>query len=272
MSKKPLVSVLTPAYNAEKYLVETIEGILSQSFSDFEFIIIDDRSTDKTWQIIKEYAKKDTRIIPLQNEKNLGIAGNRNKGLKYAQGEYIVWQDADDISLPDRLEKQVSFMQEHKDVAICGGFIQFFDYTGLGGVRKYKPDDNSLRKTIFRFSPVAQPAAIIRKSCLDEVGSYDLEFPPAEDLDMSFRLGRKYKFANIQSVVLRYREHPNSATFSKLRRMELLTLKIRKKHAKDSGYKMTIGDKIFNFLQFISIYLFPPNLKIKIFNFFRNDK
>jgi glycosyltransferase involved in cell wall biosynthesis len=271
MDKNIKISVVTPVYNTEKYIVETIESILGQTFQDFEFILVDDCSTDKTVEIIESYAKKDKRIKLYRNEKNLGIAGNRNKGVSLAKGKYIVWMDADDISMKDRLELQYDFMESHPKVGICGGFLQFFDYTGDKGIRKYAPDDASLRKTIFRYSPVAQPSAIIRKSCLDEAGKYDLAWPPAEDLDMSFRIGSKHELANIQKVLIRYREHPNSATFSKLKKMELSTIAIRNKYAKGYGFEMTIADKIYNCLQYVSIFIIPPRFKIWLFSKIRNS-
>lgn len=266
----PKVSVITPAYNTEKYVSEAIESILNQTLGNFEYIIIDDCSTDDTWKIIQEYAKKDARIIALKNEKNLGIAGNRNRGLREAKGKYIVWQDADDISIPQRIEHQYNFMEKNPQVGILGGYLQFFNENGNLSIRKYRPDDASLRKTIFRYSPVAQPSAIVRKKCFDEFGMYDLEMPPAEDLDMSFRIGSKYKFANLREVLVRYRESSGSATFTKLKKIELNTINIRKKYSKGYGYKMSLSDKIYNFLQYLSIYVIPPRIKIWLFDFMRN--
>lgn len=266
------VSVITPAYNAEKYIGAAIDSILTQTFSEFEFIIIDDCSTDKTWDIICQYAAKDSRIIAVKNEKNLGIAGNRNKGVSLAQGKYIVWQDADDISLSIRVEKQYQFLETHPEVGIVGGFLHFFDEEKENGFRKYKADDLSLRKRIFRYSPVAQPASMIRKQCLEEVGEYNLAYPPAEDIDMSFRIGEKYQFANLQEVMIHYREHPNSATFTRLKKIEFSTLEIRRKYNEKGTYKMTSFDKIYNFLQFISVFFIPPKMKIRLFELFRNSK
>lgn len=268
----PLVSVLTPAYNAGSYLAQTIEGVLNQTYENFEFIIINDCSTDNTYEIAKSYAEKDRRVRLVDNKENLGIAGNRNKAISLAKGEYIVWQDADDISVPTRIEKQVAFMENHPEVGICGGYLRFFDSTGVLGVRKYEAEDRLLRQTIFRFSPVAQPAAIIRKSAVDYAGKYDLAVVPAEDLDMSFRIGIKYKFANIPEVLVEYREHPNSATFSKLKKMELNTIKIRNKYANAPGYCMTVADKLYNFAHFASIFIIPPRTKIWLFSKIRNSK
>lgn len=272
MSGNPQVSVIMPAYNVEKYIVEAIESILEQSFKDFEFIIIDDCSTDSTWEIIQRYAKQDDRISAVKNEQNLGIAGNRNKGLSLAHGKYIVWQDSDDISLPQRIEKQYLFMESHSEVGIIGGFLQFFSDDGhSSGIRKYCENDMDLRKKIFRYSPVAQPASMIRKQCLDEIGEYNLKYPPAEDIDMSFRIGMKYKFANLQEIVLKYREHPNSATFTRLKKIELSTMEIRKKYSNGAGYRMTLLDIVYNILQFISIFIIPPRVKIWLFDKIRNN-
>lgn len=271
VKKTTLISVIIPAYNAEKYLAEAISSILTQSFVNIEVIVIDDCSTDRTWEIIQHYALTDSRIRSFRNETNLGIAGNRNKGIKLAMGKYILWQDADDISLPERIEKQLNFMEANPDVGIVGGFLQFFsDEKAITGIRKYSAGDAELRQKIFRFSPVAQPAAMIRKSCIDEVGEYDLRFPPAEDLDMSFRIGIRYKFANIQDVIIKYREHPHSATFSRLKKIELSTLMIRLKYARSPKYNATWGDYVYSSLQFFSIWIIAPELKIKIFNWWRN--
>lgn len=269
-NNNPKVSIITPAYNTERYVGDAIESILSQTFTDFEYIIIDDCSKDATWDIIQDYVKKDSRIIALRNEKNLGIAGNRNKGLREAKGKYVVWQDSDDISLPQRVEHQYQFMEVNPGMGIVGGYLQFFNEYGDTGIRKYKPDDVSLRRKIFRYSPVGQPGAMVRKKCFDEIGEFDLRYPPAEDLDISFRIGSKYTFANLQEVVIKYRENSNSATFTKLKTIELNTMIIRKKYSKGYGYTMSWVDKVYNFLQYLSIYIIPSRVKIWLFDLIRN--
>jgi glycosyltransferase involved in cell wall biosynthesis len=271
-TKFPSVSVLMPAYNAEKYIAEAIESILNQTFQDFEFIIVDDCSIDNTLKIIEEYAQQDNRIGCFKNEINLGIAGNRNKLVSLAKGKYIVWQDADDISLPYRLEHQYQFMEKNEEVGICGGWLQFFNNRGNISIRKYKEKDEDVRKTIFRFSPVAQPSAIIRKKVIDEVGFYDLHYPPAEDLDMSFRIGKNYKFANLQKVVVRYRESHKGATFTQLKTIELKTFSVRLRHSDNKGYRMSFFDHVYNITQYISMLIIPAKIKIKLFNFIRNSK
>ena len=267
----PNISVVIPAYNAAKFLSDAIESILKQTFQDFEVIVIDDCSTDDTWKVIKSFAKKDSRIRPYQNKQNLGIAGNRNKGVSLAKGKYLVWQDADDISLSMRLEKQFRFMEKHSEVGIVGGYIKLFRGSITLGIREYPLHDSSLRQCIFRYSPIAQPAAMVRLEALHKVGAYNLKYPPAEDIDMTFRIGEYYKLANIPEIVVRYRESDTSATFTRLRKMELSTLEIRHKHSKSVKYKMTIGDRIYNFAHYISVWCIPPKLKIRLFNFWRNS-
>ena len=128
----PKLSVIMPAYNAEKYIGEAIESILNQTFTDFEFIIIDDGSSDHTADIIKGF--HDERIRFIQNEKNSGVANTLNKGLELSQGEYIARMDADDISLPARFEKQVAFMEANPDVAVVGCGIELF---GMSHEKRY---------------------------------------------------------------------------------------------------------------------------------------
>jgi hypothetical protein len=113
---------------------------------------------------------------------------------------------------------------------------------------------------------------MVRKACLDEVGEFDLRYPPAEDLDMSFRIGVRYQFANLQEVMIRYREHSTSSTFTRLRKIETSTLEIRKKFSKSGHYRITVGDRIYNTLQAISMFIVPPRLKIWIFDKIRNQQ
>jgi len=268
----PKISVVTPVYNAGAYLKDAIESILYQTFTDFEFIIVDDASTDNSYKIIEEYSKKDKRIVMLRNEKNLGIAESRTKGTKYAKGKYIAVADADDISISTRLEKQHNYLEQHNDCGVVGGFIELFDSdTGkIIGVRKYYEDDTNLRKRLFLYCPVAQPVCMIRKEVFDNLGYYDPKYPPAEDLDLWFRIGMKYKFANIQEILLKYRVHKKSATISKIQKMEAMTLDIRKKYSDGYGYSMTLFDKVY-YLAIRMTYFVPYKIKIWIFNFIRNE-
>ncbi len=269
----PKVSVLMPAYNAEKYIGEAIVSILNQSFKDFEFLIIDDCSTDKTGEIIQEFAKRDPRIITIRNEKNLGISRTRNKLISLSKGKYIVWQDADDVSMLYRIDHQYTFMEQNPEVGICGGYLLYFKDKKELGIRKYATNDAELRKSIFRYSPVSQGAAIIKKECFDSTGMFPMASPVAEDLAVSFQIGTKYKFANLPEIIIKYRQVGNGATFSKLRIMEMFTLflRVRYYYTNSESYKMSFTDKLYNALQYLLVFLIPPKIKIWLFNLIRNS-
>lgn len=270
----PIISVMMTVYNAERFLDDSIGSILNQTFSNFEFIILNDGSTDNSFKIIEKYAKKDIRILILNNEKNLGIAESRTKCVKFSKGKYIAIADADDISIPTRLEKQLKYLEDSKEYGVVGGFLELFDSeTGkIIGIRRYHKDDIKLRKRIFIYSPIAQPASMIRKEVFDTIGFYNPEYPPVEDLDIWFRLGTKYKFANIQEVLIKYRVHRNSATIKNMHKVKYLTLEIRKKYMYKYNYHSTFLDKTFLFLLKIAWHVIPSHIVFSIFSFFRDSK
>ncbi len=272
--KKIKISVIMTVYNAERFLEDAIESVLDQTFSNFEFIILNDGSTDRSYKIICEYANKDNRIIVLNNERNTGIAKARTKCVKHAKGKYIATVDADDISEPMRFKKQYDYLEKYKNCGVVGGFLEIFDSeTGETiGFRKYYEDDSRLRKKIFFYSPIANPASMIRKEVYDNIGYYDPEYPPADDVDFWFRLGKKYKFANIQEVLVKYRVHRNSATVKNINHVKDLTIKIRKKYMKGYGYSCTFLDKVFLFSLMGIKNIIPGNFIFRIFNFIRDDK
>ncbi len=267
-----LVSVLMPVYNCERYVAAAIESVLSQTVRDFELVVADDRSDDRTLSIVESYARKDSRIVAYRNPNNLGIAANRNALVKRAKYRYVAWQDGDDLSLPARLERQLRVMEGDERVAICGCHLQFFDENGDLGVRRYATNDAELRKTIFRYSPVAQPGAMIRRSVFDDVGGYDEALVGAEDLDMSFRIGSKYRFANVDEVLLRYRVHRQSITQRRIKQLEWDTIRVRRRYRRGHGYRETMGDRLYGWAHLASMAVVPSTWKLRLFDFFRNAR
>jgi glycosyltransferase involved in cell wall biosynthesis len=270
--KTPKVSVLMPAYNAEKYLGEAIDSILNQTFTDFECIIIDDCSTDNTWKIIQKYAKKDSRIVGVQNKNNLGIAGNLNKAISLSKGKYLARMDADDWAYPDRFEKQVSFLDENLEVGIVGGAMEVRDETleKILYIRLYAQDDLSLRKYFFKQSPFSHPCVMYRKEVIED-NLYNEKLSPTEDYDLYFRVGKKYKFANIKDIVLKYRTSNTQASSAKANRQQYLTLYIRLKAVVEYGYSAPIKDTLSSLLQLILIPLLPQAFKVLLFNLLRKN-
>ncbi len=205
----PKISVIMPAYNAEKYIGEAIDSILKQTFTDFEFIIIDDCSTDSTAEIIKSYT--DERIKYYKNERNLGIANTLNRGLDLATGEYIVRMDSDDISLPKRFEKQIKFMNKHKDVVVLGTGIEFFG--GLNGTRHFSKTHERLRVDLLFGCCLAHPTTMLRAKRFGKNGlHYNPFFSKMEDFDLWERVSKDYKMATVPEVLVKYRAHPDQVS------------------------------------------------------------
>ena len=202
----PKISVVMPAYNAEKYIKEAIDSILGQTFGDFELIIINDCSTDSTENIILSYS--DSRIVYLKNEKNMGVAATLNRGLQAARGEYIARMDSDDIALSQRLEKQLQHMKRNGDVIVCGSnFIPFHDSGDLP-VSCVPEEDGQIKTFLLFGSPFAHPTVMIRASVLKETGlCYDVAYEKVEDYYFWMQLSRCGKFANLNEPLLRYRNH-----------------------------------------------------------------
>ncbi|MFA7208788.1 MAG: glycosyltransferase [Parcubacteria group bacterium] len=269
--KKPEVSVLMSAYNEEKYVSAAIESILDQTYRDFELIVIDDCSRDATWKLIAGYAGRDPRVRASRNEKNLGISSTLNKGLALARGKYIVKMDADDWSYPDRLEKQVRFMEKNPQVAISGGTMEVCD-EGMVVLNKrpYNLTDREIRRKIFLYNPFCHPAVIYRTDIAKRVGGYCL-IDSAGDYELYFKLGLHGEFANLPDVLLKYRVNRGSISVYKARSQERDTLYVRLKAVFEYGYRMRPVDKLYFACQFLSMYLIPQRTKAWIFNRLRSN-
>lgn len=269
MKSNPQVSVLLPAYNAEKYLPTAIDSILEQSFTNLELIVVDDHSSDSTWQIIQSYAEKDDRVVAVRNEKNLKLSNTLNRAISVARGEYLARMDADDWSYPDRLAKQVKFMDEHPQVGVSGGSMEVCDENlNVLSTRRYHQTDAEVRTHLFRYSPFSHPLIMIRKSVLDQAGGYRDEFNPAEDYELYFRIGLVAEFGNLPDVLLKYRIIPKSMTTGGTRKMEEKTIAIR--HLYAQNYQMTWLDLVYTWIHQLSLFIIPSSWKIWLFNQLRN--
>jgi glycosyltransferase involved in cell wall biosynthesis len=205
----PAISVVMPVYNGEKYLREAIDSILSQTYTDFEFIILNDGSTDKTEEIILSYT--DPRIVYVKNEDNLQIVKTLNKGIGIAKGKYIARMDADDISLPERFEKQFKFMEENPEVGVCGAWIETFGNQSL--FWQYPVNHNEIRISLLFYSCMGHPTVMIRNDFRDLL-FYDQNYNKAEDYELWQRLVRITKFHNLPFFLLKYRLHLNQTDLS----------------------------------------------------------
>ena len=204
----PRVSFLMAVYDGETYLDEAIQSVLNQTFHDFEFIVINDGSTDGTAKIIERYRRGDGRIRAYE-QPNRGLVVALNRGLELARGEYVARMDADDISVPERVAAQVAFMDAHTEVGICGTWIETFG-SGRGDVRRYPSGDEMIRSCLLFESVIAHSSVVMRRELYRAVGlRYDAACLHAEDYDLWVRAASHAQFANIPEVLLRYRVHQN---------------------------------------------------------------
>ncbi len=201
-----------PVYNGEKYLKLAVQSILDQTLKDFELIIINDGSTDKTEEIIKSFS--DPRIIYIKNDTNLGLSKSYNTGIRASQGEFIARMDADDISLPDRFEKQMKFLELHPEIGITGGAVILIDKSGKKMKKLEKPSSHIELKWQSLFStPLIHPTVFGRAKIFRD-NPYDENLYNSEDYELWSRLifNTETKLANQEEPVLYYRVYPESFT------------------------------------------------------------
>lgn len=269
---KPLISVIMPVYNAQKYIGSAIESILNQTLKDFELIIINDYSTDKTLNIIKSFSKKDSRIKIINNNKRLNIARTLNKGISSAKSNIIARMDADDIAFPDRLELQHKLINSSKNIAVVGANVVIMNTAGNQiAIRSYPDSSGELKKCLFKYSPFAHPVVMFRKNMFEEVGGYNPKYSPTEDLDLWFRLGSKYEFKSVPEPLLKYRIYEKSSSHKAIKDLEILVFKIRFDAILKYGYRPNLYDIIYNLFQFITLWFTPAKYRIKIYNLLRNN-
>jgi glycosyltransferase involved in cell wall biosynthesis len=215
----PTISVLMPVYNAQRYLAEAVESILNQTFEDFEFLIIDDGSTDRSRKILERYAAQDPRIV-LISRPNAGFVATLNELLSKAKGELIARMDADDISLSDRFARQVEFLRQNPDVVCVGGAQDWIDEAGrlLLYHKEAEQDTEIQQQLLCGRTAINHPSALIRRAALLQVGGYDASLFPAEDLDLWLKLGEIGKLANLSNTVIKYRQH--SRSISEIKQLE----------------------------------------------------
>jgi len=218
MSATPRVTVLMPVYNAERYLRPAIDSILAQTFGDFEFLIVNDGSSDGSWEIMASYA--DPRIKLVGNPHNMGLAKTLNRGLRLAAGDLIARQDADDVSCPDRLRRQVEFLDGHPETALVGSQARIINDDGRpNGLRfdrccEYK----SIRWDLMFDNSFTHTSVMFRREIVaGELGGYDESFSYCQDYDLWSRIASRHCVMNLPSTLVDYRMHPFSRMSDQLR-------------------------------------------------------
>lgn len=212
----PLISVIIPAYNAEKTIQETIESVLQQTLSDFEILVINDGSTDRTLEIVSQIDDARLRVFSYPNA---GVAPTRNRGLTQATGEYISFLDADDLWTPDKLEAQLKALQENPQAAVAYSWTDWIDESGkfLRSGGHITENGQVYDKLLVRDFIESGSNPLIRAEAFQTVGNFDESLAFGEDWDMWLRLAFRYEFITVPSAQILYRISPNSASFNVLK-------------------------------------------------------
>jgi len=209
----PRVSVVIGAYNGEKFLRPAIEGILNQTFRDFELIVVDDGSHDNTARILDEFRDEKMRVV--YNDQNLGIAATLNKGIALARGEYVALQDHDDVSVPERLAVQVAFLDNHPQIGMVGSSCSIIDEAGtLLENRPVETDESKLRWGLLWRTMLHHTTLMVKRQAIEEVGGYspDPQYRFAEDYDLMSRVAHRYRVVNLPQILGYWRVHKTSAS------------------------------------------------------------
>lgn len=225
----PRVTVLMPVYNGETYLAEAIESILNQTFADFEFLIIDDGSTDNTWDILNNF--NDSRIRLVKNNQNMGITKTLNKGLQLARSNYVARMDADDICFPKRLQRQKAFLDENLNFAMVGSWIEVIDEIGRKIERINFPIVSYLlRWRLLYTNTFVHSAVMFRKNAVLGIGGYLDNYRHAEDYDLWSRLSTHWEVANIPAVLVSWRSCKESISAKNAKKQKETTKQIAKRN------------------------------------------
>jgi len=224
-TKKPLISVLMAVYNGEKYLHEAIDSILNQRYTNFEFLIVNDGSIDLTEDIILSYS--DNRIRYIKNETNLKLIASLNKGLDLAIGKYIARMDADDISLPERLEKQVDFMERNQEIGVLGTSVKTIGLENNYEVH-FKQGHDQIRFELFFHNYLHHPTVMLRSSLIKKNKIYYENYLHAEDYALWVKLTKFTKIEILAEVLLNYRIHESNISEIHNNQQQIQTSHIRK--------------------------------------------
>lgn len=253
-------------YNGMPYLMEAVRSILNQSFKGFEFIVVDDASTDNSLRFL--HSLKDKRLKILRNKKNLGLAASLNKALKVARGEYIARMDADDLSYPKRLEKQIKFMIKNPSIDLCGTWVDLINENGGKiGEKRYPSNPKRLKNSISWYTAVVHPTYFGKKSLFDELKGYRENFDFAEDYDFLSRARSDFKIANIPQILFQWRLWDKRRSRSEMNMMDKIDLNIKLDMIKREGLTLTSGLAVFK--KILVMYLVPSFLKSKLATFFK---
>ena len=268
MTNDPLVSVLMLNQNNRRFIGEAIESVVLQTYSRWEMIIVENGSTDDSWEVIQDWANREPRIQTVRLTYAANIPAGRNLGLARVQGDYIATLDSDDVWLPERLSRQTEFMErsENTGIGVCGANCLLIDGEGLGiGRKEFPRTDAACRRAFWYRNPFCQSTTLVRKVCFDQCGIYDESFVLAEDLELWMRLGQVFRLHNAPERLVKFRLSGRNVTLRKHREMIRQTLRARRLASARYGYSIHLSGRIGFGLTWCMQWL-PPGFVHRLFN------
>jgi len=222
MKGKPKVSVIMTVYNEEEYVRESVTSVLNQTYKDFELVVVNDGSTDRTQEILEN--EFNDRRVKVFSQENKGRIRALNRAIELSMGEYIAILDADDYCLPERLKKQVRFLDRNPDVAVVGtAYYRYDEIRGENWIRRYPTEDEKIRKEMSKYIPLCNSSVMIRKACLEEVGYYSEELDALqgiEDMELWIRIAKKFKLANLDEPLVSRKIRKDSFFYKSIRQSD----------------------------------------------------
>lgn len=272
--KKPLISIVMPVYNAGNFLVEAIKSIQNQTYQNWELIAVDNRSTDNSWQILQDSRKNDKRVKIYRNDENQGVAHTTNLALTKVKGQFIARMDADDVSLPWRLEKQVAFLQKHPEAVAVGGQCELINQDNeIIGEKRFPTGHSDIKKMMFCSIPLQQPTMMVNRKLLPQsLIWYEDNLDVAEEVELLFKFFKYGKVYNLPETVLQYRLHGNNISLQNPKHTFYLTFKSRLRSIFKHDYRPTLLGLITTISQFFLVTLLPNKLIFPVYVLIRGIK
>lgn len=263
-----------PVYNAGDFLVEAIQSLQNQTYENWELIAVDDYSLDNSWKILQEFSRTDKRIKIYRNGGHHGVAHAANLALKKARGQFVARMDADDISLPWRLENQIEFLKNHPQVTAVGGQCDLIDKEGtIIGKKEFPTNDQEMRKTIFYRIPLQQPTMMVNKKLLPKKFTwYEETCDVAEEVELLFKLFQNGQVSNLPQTVLQYRLHGKNTSLQNPKKTFYLTLKTRLAAIFKYNYRPTFWGIMVTIAQLLLVTFLPNKLIYPAYIFIRGIK
>ncbi|TAE34119.1 MAG: glycosyltransferase [Cytophagales bacterium] len=258
-----------PVHNGERYLAQAIESVLNQSFTNFEMLIVNDGSNDSTAAILEEYAYRDKRIRILTNKAAQGYGGEKasNGAYKLAKGQYVAKLDADDVARPDRLAKQVAFLNNNPTIFLVGSFLEIIDTNGkVTSSREYPTGHQDIYQSFYYRNPIGHPSIMFRNGLI-KGDFYQLRFPALNDYYSFFRLIQAgYPMANIPEYLVQYRIHDSNTVFTDLRRKWKINMSIKRSFIDDYKFRPSFVDKLLLSIITLTVNSLPEKFLVSVMN------